>query len=147
MPAAYSHSIYDSATDGKATYSVASQGHCESISKTGNGIVAGGFEICRKGSNTNRSSPLCASSTARINSRGSRSNCGILNESAKNKKRKWHLGVKVHQISDEHKEQLTSYLARKKEGQPLVISRNSPCPVRYALEPLAKSGIRTQFGK
>ena len=38
------------------------------------------------------------------------------------KKRKWHLGVKVHQISDEHKAQLTLYIARKKEGQPVIVS-------------------------
>jgi hypothetical protein len=38
------------------------------------------------------------------------------------KKRKWHLGVKVQQISDEHKELLKAYLTKRQEGEPLIIS-------------------------
>ena len=37
------------------------------------------------------------------------------------KKRKWHLGVKVQQMSDEHKELLKAYLTKRQEGEALVI--------------------------
>jgi PilZ domain. len=120
VPAAISL-IYDSSTDGKATYSVASQGHCESISKTGMGLSLVGSKFAEKdltqiGRLLFVRLQLPESTVEAV--------VAIVNSQrvGEDKKRKWHLGVKVHQISDEHKEQLTSYLARKKEGQPLVIS-------------------------
>jgi hypothetical protein len=37
-------------------------------------------------------------------------------------RRRWLLGVKVHQMSDADTEQLTAYLERRATGEPVVIS-------------------------
>jgi len=113
--------VYEGAMDGKATYSAASQGHCESISKTGMGLSLVGSKFAEKDLTqigrllfvrVQLPESTIEGVVAIVNSR----------RVGEDKKRKWHLGVKVHQISDEHKAQLTSYLARKKEGQPLIVS-------------------------
>jgi uncharacterized C2H2 Zn-finger protein len=120
LPAAISL-VYEGAMDGKATYSAASQGHCESISKTGMGLSLVGSKFAEKDLTqigrllfvrVQLPESTIEGVVAIVNSR----------RVGEDKKRKWHLGVKVHQISDEHKAQLTSYLARKKEGQPLIVS-------------------------
>jgi hypothetical protein len=120
LPAAISL-VYEGVMDGKATYSAASQGHCESISKTGMGLSLVGSKFAEKDLTQigrllfvriQLPDSTIEGVVAIVNSR----------RVGEDKKRKWHLGVKVHQISDEHKAQLTSYLARKKEGQPLIVS-------------------------
>ena len=37
-------------------------------------------------------------------------------------KKKWALGVSIHQISDENRERLTAYLEKRGKGEPLSIS-------------------------
>ena len=37
-------------------------------------------------------------------------------------KKKWLLGVKTHQISDENKERLAAYLAKRSKGEPVILS-------------------------
>jgi hypothetical protein len=37
-------------------------------------------------------------------------------------KKGWLLGVTIHQISDEDRERLTSYLEKRRQGEPVVIS-------------------------
>jgi len=38
------------------------------------------------------------------------------------KKKKWLLGVDVHQMSDADRELLTTYLEKRRQGEPVVIS-------------------------
>ena len=37
-------------------------------------------------------------------------------------KKRWALGVSIHQISDENRERLTAYLEKRGKGEPLSIS-------------------------
>ena len=37
-------------------------------------------------------------------------------------KKKWLLGVNIHQISDEDRERLTGYLEKRRQGEPVVLS-------------------------
>lgn len=37
-------------------------------------------------------------------------------------KKKWVLGVSLHQISDEHKERLAAYIEKRGQGEPVLIS-------------------------
>lgn len=37
-------------------------------------------------------------------------------------KRRWFLGVSIHQIADEDKERLTAFLDKRAEAQPMVLS-------------------------
>ena len=37
-------------------------------------------------------------------------------------KKKWVLGVDIHQMSDEDRERLTTYLEKRRQGEPVVIS-------------------------
>ena len=37
-------------------------------------------------------------------------------------KKKWLLGVNIHQMSDEDRERLTTYLEKRRQGEPVVIS-------------------------
>jgi hypothetical protein len=37
-------------------------------------------------------------------------------------KKKWLLGVDIHQMSDEDRERLTTYLEKRRQGEPVVIS-------------------------
>jgi len=37
-------------------------------------------------------------------------------------RKKWVLGVKIHQISDENRQRLTAYLEKRGKGEPLIIS-------------------------
>lgn len=37
-------------------------------------------------------------------------------------KKKWLLGVNIHQMSDEDREKLTAYLEKRHQGEPVVIS-------------------------
>jgi len=46
-------------------------------------------------------------------------NCRRVGE---DKKRKWFLGVKIHQISEANKASLTDYLEERAQAQPLVVS-------------------------
>jgi hypothetical protein len=39
-----------------------------------------------------------------------------------NTKRKWILGVKIHQISDADKERLMAYLEERRQAAPLIVS-------------------------
>jgi|SRR4030095_4254544 hypothetical protein len=119
LPAAISL-IYESAVDGKATYSVASQGHCESISKSGLGLTLVGSKFAEKDLaqigrllfvRVQLPESTVEAVVAIVNTR----------RVGEGPKRKWHLGVRFHQISDEHKAQLRTYLTKKREGQPLII--------------------------
>ena len=37
-------------------------------------------------------------------------------------KKMWSLGVNIHQMSDEDREKLTTYLDKRRQGEPVVIS-------------------------
>ncbi len=37
-------------------------------------------------------------------------------------KKKWVLGVNIHQLSDEHKQRLAAYIEKRGQGEPVLIS-------------------------
>jgi hypothetical protein len=37
-------------------------------------------------------------------------------------KKKWALGVKIHQMSDENRQRLAGYLEKRAKGEPVIIS-------------------------
>jgi PilZ domain len=113
--------LYDTAIDGRAEYSPASQGHCDSISRTGMGLSLVGSRFDERDL-TQMGRLLFVRvqlPEATIEAVVSIVNTERIGEG---KKRKWHLGVKVQQISDEHKELLKAYLTKRQEGEPLIIS-------------------------
>ena len=112
--------LYDSATDGKAVYSTPSQGHCDSISRTGMGLslVGSRFPEADLSQIGRLLFVRVQLPEATIEAVVSIVNTQRIGE---DKKRKWYLGVKVQQISDEHKELLKAYLTKRQEGEPLVI--------------------------
>jgi len=112
--------LYDS-TDGKATYSSASQGHCESISKNGMALSLVGSRFSE-----NDLTQVGRLLFVRIHLPETTIEgvVSILNSRriGEDKKKKWYLGVRIQQISDEHKASLNAYLTKRQQGEPLIIS-------------------------
>lgn len=108
------------AEDGKATYSESSKGHCETISRFGMGISLVGTrfsdeELSRIGQLLFVRISLPDSTIEAVVS--------ILNHHrfGEDKKRKWFLGVKIQQISDESKADLDAYLEKRAREEPLIL--------------------------
>ena len=106
---------------GTASYSVPSKGHCESISKLGMGLSLVGSrfseeELTRFGRLLFIRIHLPDTTLETVVS--------VLNHQriGEHQKRKYFLGVKIHQISDIDKEKLTVYLADRLAHQPLIVS-------------------------
>lgn len=126
-PRFYAHlpsaiSLIDSKVQvGKASYSAPSRGHCETISKFGMGLSLAGTRFGEAElSQTGRmlfvktdlpEGPIEAVVTIVSSDR-----------SGEGAKRKWQLGVKIHQMSDADRERLASYLEKRAVGEPVVIS-------------------------
>lgn len=105
----------------RATYSAASRGHCESINKFGMGLSLVGSrfpeeELTRIGGllfiriklpETTLESVVSIVNYRRI---------------GEDKKRKWFLGVKIHQISETNRANLHAYLEERAQAQPLIVS-------------------------
>ena len=107
--------------EGKATYSEASQGHCDIINEHGMGISlvgskfteadmtqVGGFLLVR----------------VRLPEATIKAVVSIVNHKriGENQKRKWFLGVKFQQMPDEDKERLSDFLTQRERNQPLIVS-------------------------
>ena len=113
--------IKETAQPGLASYSDFSRGHCDTISKTGLGLSLVGtkipdLELTRKGRllfvRVDLPDARIEAVTAIVNPRK------IGDES----KRKWHLGVRIQQISDDDAEQLKEYLKRRSRSGPVILS-------------------------
>ena len=114
-------SLIDSgAQPGKVAYSEPSRGHCETISKVGMSLSLVGTRFSEAALARKRllfvrvdlpEGPIEAVVTIvtshRIGEEG---------------KKKWLLGANIHQISDEDRERLKSYLEKRAKGKPVIIS-------------------------
>ena len=106
---------------GKVTYSQPSRGHCEAISKFGMRLSLVGTrfpeaELSRQGRllfiRIDLPEGPVESVVAIVTSdRGG----------GEEGKKKWVLGVKIHQISDADGERLTNYLDKRAKGEPLIL--------------------------
>lgn len=107
--------------DGKVTYSDASKGHCEEISKLGMGLSLVGSrfpeeELSQIGRLLFIRIDLPASTIELVVSIVSHRRIG------EGVKRKWFLGVKIHQISEADNENLLAYIEHRAQEQPLILS-------------------------
>jgi hypothetical protein len=120
LPAAISL-IDSNAQVGKVAYSQPSRGHCETIGKFGMRLSLVGTRFSDSDlSQLNRllfvrvdlpEGPIEA--VVKI----------VTSERAGEEGKKgWLLGVNIHQMSDEDRERLTSYLEKRRQGEPVVIS-------------------------
>lgn len=113
--------IQGTPTDGKVTYSDPSKGHCEEISKFGMGLSLVGSrfpeeELSRIGRLLFIRIDLPAETIELVVSIVNHRRVG------ENIKRKWFLGVKIHQISEADNAALLAYIEQRGEEQPLIIS-------------------------
>jgi hypothetical protein len=112
--------IEQQAKDGKVTYSEPSKGHCETISNFGMGLSLVGTRFSEK--ELSRIGQLLF---VRINLPNATIEAvvSILNHHrlGDDKRRKWFLGVKIHQISDLSKADLDAYLEKRGRDEPLVL--------------------------
>lgn len=120
LPAAISL-LKETAQLGKAVYLEPSRGHCETISKSGMGLSLVGtripeIELTRIGRllfvRVNLPEATIEAVTAIV----------VHNRTGEESKRKWHLGVRIQQMSDEHTELLNEYLERRAHGRPVVVT-------------------------
>lgn len=107
--------------DGRVTYSDSSKGHCEEISKLGMGLSLVGSrfpdeELSRIGRLLFIRIDLPASTIELVVS--------IINHRriGEGVKRKWFLGVKIHQIAEADNEKLQAYIDERAGEQPLILS-------------------------
>jgi hypothetical protein len=113
--------IQPSENRGKATYSEPSRGHCESINRFGMGLSLVGSRfpedaLTRIGGLLFVRVSLPETTLEAVVS--------IMNHRrvGEDKKRRWFLGVKIHQLSESDRSNLLSYLAERSHAQPLLVS-------------------------
>lgn len=120
LPAAISL-VKETGQLGKAVYSEPSRGHCETISKSGMGLSLVGtripeIELTRIGRllfvRVNLPDATIEAVTAIVNH----------GRTGEQRTRKWHLGVRIQQMSDEHTELLNEYLERRAHNRPVVVT-------------------------
>ena len=114
-------SLIDDKGDGKASYSQPSRGHCETISKFGMRLSLVGTRFTEADlSQLGRllfvrvdlpEGPIEAVVTIVSSERGGDA-----------VKKRWTLGVKIQQMSDEDRERLGGYLEKRGKDEPVIIS-------------------------
>ena len=120
LPAAISL-IEGETSVGKVSYSQPSRGHCETISKFGMllsvvGTRFGENELTRRGRLLFARIDLPDGPIETVVAIVTYERVGEA------QRRRWLLGVKIHQMSDEDTEQLSAYLDRRASEQPVIIS-------------------------
>jgi len=119
LPAAIS--LIDSNVQvGKASYSAPSRGHCETISTYGMALSLVGTrfpeaELSQLGRMLFVRIDLPEGAIEAVVTIASSARMG------EGPRRKWQLGVKLHQLSDTDRERLTAYLEKRAAGEPLTI--------------------------
>jgi PilZ domain-containing protein len=113
--------VDDKVQVGKVTYSEPSRGHCETISKFGMNLSLVGArftegELSRIGRLLFVRIELPEGPVEAVVALVMHDRVG------EERRKKWSLGVKIHQISDENKERLEAYLKARAEGQQVVIT-------------------------
>lgn len=113
--------IQGTTKDGKATYSDASQGHCDIINEHGMGISLVGSKFPE--SELTRVGGFLLVRT-RLPEATIKAVVSIVNHKriGEQQKRKWFLGVKFQQMADEDKERLSEYLEQRERKQPFLVS-------------------------
>jgi hypothetical protein len=106
---------------GKVTYSEPSRGHCDSISKFGMSLSLVGTrftegELLRAGRLLFVRVELPERPLEAVVSLVSHARVGV------ERRKKWSLGVKFHQLSDDDTKLLETYLKSRSEGRPVVIT-------------------------
>lgn len=106
---------------GKVSYSQPSRGHCETISKVGMGLSLVGTRFSE--ADLSRIGRLLF---VRVDLPEGPIEAVVtivtVERAGEEGKRKWLLGVNIHQISDEDRERLNAYLDKRRRGEPLIIS-------------------------
>ena len=106
---------------GKVTYSQPSRGHCETISKFGMRLSLVGTRFSES-----ELSHLGGLLFVRVDlpETAIEAVVKIVNSerAGEEGKRKWLLGVNIHQMADADRESLTSYLEKRRQGEPVFIS-------------------------
>ena len=120
LPAAISL-VDDRVQVGKVSYSEPSRGHCETISKFGMRLSLVGTrfseaELSRLGGLLFVRVDLPEGSIEGV--------VKIVNSerAGEEGKKKWMLGVDIHQMSDADRERLTTYLEKRRRGEPVLVS-------------------------
>jgi hypothetical protein len=120
LPSAIS-SIDGEAQVGRVSYSQPSRGHCETISKYGMSFSLVGTrfseaELTKKGRLLFVRVDLPEGSIEAVVSTVTSDRIG------EEGKRKWLLGVKIHQMADTDTERLTAYLEKRAGERPVIVS-------------------------
>ena len=106
---------------GKVSYSQPSRGHCETISKFGMGLSLVGTRFSE--ADLSRIGRLLF---VRVDLPDGPIEAVVtivtVERAGEEGKKKWLLGVNIHQISDEDRERLNAYLDKRRRGEPLIIS-------------------------
>ena len=126
-PRYYAHlpsaiSLIDSKVQaGKVSYSQPSRGHCETISKFGMGLSLFGTRFSE--ADLSRIGGLLF---VRVDLPEGPIEAVVTivtaERAGEDAKKRWLIGVNIHQISDENRERLTAYLEKRRRGEPLIIS-------------------------
>jgi len=120
LPAAISL-IDDKVQVGKVTYSEPSRGHCDTIGKFGMSLSLVGARF-----NDGELSRIGRLLFVRVElpERPVEAVVALVTHDrvGEERKKKWLIGVKMHQISDDDMERLDAYLKTRAEGRPVVIT-------------------------
>ncbi len=120
LPAAISL-VDDRVQVGKVTYSEPSRGHCDTISKFGMNLSLVGTRFTE-----GELSRIGRLVFVRVDIPAGHVEAGVANVThdriGEERRKKWALGVKIHQMSEEHSERLDEYLKHRASGQPVVIT-------------------------
>lgn len=113
--------IDGTAQAGKVSYSQPSRGHCETVSKFGMrlslvGTHFGEAELSQRGRLLFVRVDLPEGPIEAVVTIVSSDRTG------EETKKKWILGVKIHQMSDVDREKLAAYLEKRSKGEPVIIS-------------------------
>jgi hypothetical protein len=113
--------IEGTAQAGKVTYSEPSRGHCDSISKFGMSLSLVGTrftegELLRAGRLLFVRVDLPEGPVEAVVTLVSHARVGD------ERRKKWSLGVKMHQMSDDDTKRLEAYLKSRADGRPVVIT-------------------------
>lgn len=106
---------------GKVSYSQPSRGHCETISMFGMRLSLVGTRFPE--AELSRAGRLLF---VRIDSPGGPIEAVVAiitsERAGEESKKKWALGVKIHQMSKDNRQRLADYLAKRAKGEPVIIS-------------------------
>jgi len=119
IPAAISL-IDPSAQPGKVSYSQPSRGHCETISKVGMSLSLVGTRFSQ--ADLSRRALLFVRIDLPEGTVEAVVTIVTSERTGGEGKKKWLLGVNIHQISDDDRERLKTYLEKRAQGEPVIIS-------------------------